>query len=117
GIGERLVRERRETWERWYAPVAAVRWGSAFWHALAWTIFGCAYVGAIVFVTSGLHAAVGDVLLVLAAGSRLSAYVGATVGEFGFLRGVWLDGSRRLAWVEVYAASLVATADAPGPAR
>jgi len=117
GIGERLVRERRETWERWYAPVAAVRWGSAFWHALAWTIFGCAYVGAIVFVSSGLHAGVGDVLLVLAAGSRLSAYVGATVGEIGFLRGIWLDGSRRLAWLEDYAASQVATADAPVPAR
>ena len=48
----------------------------------------------------------GDVLLVLAAGSRLSAYIGATVGEIGFLRGIWLDGSRRLAWLEDYAASL-----------
>ena len=33
-------------------------------------------------------------LLVLAAGSRLSQYVGATVGEIGFLRGIWLDGAR-----------------------
>ena len=39
--------------------------------------------------------------------SRLSAYIGATVGEIGFLRGIWLDGSRRLAWLEDYAASLV----------
>ena len=45
-------------------------------------------------------------LLVLAAGSRLSAYIGATVGEIGFLRGIWLDGSRRLAWLEDYAAAL-----------
>ena len=43
----------------------------------------------------------------LAAGSRLSAYIGATVGEIGFLRGFWMDGSRRLAWLEDYAASLV----------
>ena len=43
-------------------------------------------------------------LLVLAAGARLSAYIGATVGEIGFLRGIWLDGSRRLAWLEDYAA-------------
>ena len=42
-------------------------------------------------------------LLVLAAGSRLSAYIGATVGEIGFLRGIWLDGSRRMAWLEDYA--------------
>ena len=54
-------------------------------------------------------------LLVLAAGSRLSAYIGATVGEIGFLRGIWLDGSRRLAWLEDYAASLVQGADAPVP--
>ena len=46
----------------------------------------------------------GDVLLVLAAGSRLSAYIGATVGEIGFLRGIWMDGSQRLAWLEDYAA-------------
>ena len=46
-----------------------------------------------------------EVLLVLAAGSRLSAYIGATVGEIGFLRGFWMDGSRRLAWLEDYAAS------------
>ena len=116
-IGERLVRERREAWERWYGPVAAARWGSALWHALAWTVFGGAYVGAIVFVSSGLRAPAADVLLVLAAGSQLSAYIGATVGEIGFLRGIWLDGSRRLAWLEDYAASLVASADLPAPAQ
>src|SRR3954451_8940891 len=27
GIGERLIRRRREAWERWYGPVAATRWG------------------------------------------------------------------------------------------
>jgi ATP-binding cassette subfamily B protein len=117
GIGERLVKERRRTWERWYGPVAAARWASAWWHTLAWATFGGAYVGAIVFVSSDLHASPGDVLLVLAAGSRLSAYIGATVGEIGFLRGIWLDGSRRLAWLEDYAASLVAAADQPAPPR
>jgi ATP-binding cassette, subfamily B, bacterial len=116
-IGERLLRDRRRAWERWYRPVAAARWGSAFWHALAWAVFGAAYVSAIVFVSSFLRAPAGDVLLVLAAGSRLSAYVGATVGEIGFLRGIWLDGSRRLAWLEDYATSLLASADAPAPAR
>jgi ATP-binding cassette subfamily B protein len=115
-IGPRLVFERREAWERWYAPVAAARWGTAAWHALAWTVFGLGYVGAIVLVSSGLRASAGDVLLVLAAGARLSMYVGATVGEIGFLRGIWLDGSRRLAWLEDYAASFVADADLPAPA-
>src|SRR5207237_604920 len=66
---------------------------------------------------AGLRAPAGDVLLVLAAGARLSAYVGATVGEIGFLRGIWVDGARRLAWLEDYAASVAASADRPVPAR
>jgi len=70
-----------------------------------------------VFVSSVLRAPAGDVLLVLAAGGQLSAYVGAAVGEIGFLRGIWLDGSRRLAWLEDYAASVVAAADRSAPAR
>ncbi len=116
-IGARLVAQRRDAWERWYAPVAAARRSSAAWHALAWAIFGGAYVGAIVFVSAVPGATPGNVLLVLAAGARLSAYIGATVGEIGFLRGTWLDGSRRLAWLEDYAASLVQHADAPVPER
>jgi len=117
GIGDQLVTQRREAWERYYRPVAAARWRSAVWHTLGWATFGAAYVGAIVYVASGLDAPPGDVLLVLAAGARLSAYVGATVGEIGFLRGIWLDGSRRLAWLEDYAAALVADADEPVPTR
>jgi ATP-binding cassette subfamily B protein len=85
------------------------------WHALAWAIFGVAYVGAVVFVSSGLGAPAAQVLLVLAAGARLSAYIGATVGEIGFLRGFWMDGSRRLAWLEDYAASIAASGDLPVP--
>jgi ATP-binding cassette subfamily B protein len=111
GIGERLIAQRRAAWESWYGPVAAARWGSALWHALAWAIFGAAYVGAVVFVSFGLSAPTTQVLLVLAAGARLSAYIGATVGEIGFLRGFWMDGSRRLAWLEDYVASVAASGD------
>ena len=100
-IGARLVRLRREAWQRWYGPVGAARFTSALWHAAGWAVFGTA----------------GQILLVLAAGSRLSAYIGATVGEIGFLRGIWMDGSRRLAWLEDYAASLTENADAAVPDR
>ncbi len=116
-IGPRLVLERRAAFERWYAPIAAARRGTAAWHAAGWLVFGAAYVGAVVFVSSVLQAPPGSVLLMLAAGSRLSAYIGATVGEIGFLRGIWMDGSKRLAWLEDYAASLVRDADQPVPAR
>jgi ATP-binding cassette subfamily B protein len=75
---------------------------------MAWAVFGGAYVAAEVIVSTRLRSPAAVVLLVLAAGSRLPAYIGAAVGEIGFLRDVWMDGSRRLAWLEDYAASLVA---------
>jgi len=116
-IGARLVAQRRVAWERWYEPVARARRRSAAWHALAWAVFGAAYVAAVVFVASVLAAPPGEVLLVLAAGSRLSAYIGGTVGEIGFLRGIWLEGSKRLAWLEDYAAAQSRGADLPAPER
>src|SRR5439155_3534549 len=54
-IASKLVSKRRETWERAYGPISAARWRSAAWHALAWLIFGVAYVGAVMFVSAGLH--------------------------------------------------------------
>ncbi|MGK2947995.1 MAG: ABC transporter ATP-binding protein [Acidimicrobiales bacterium] len=116
-IGPRLAADRRQAWEAWYGPVAAARWGSALWNSAAWAVFGLAYVGGVVFVASGLERPPGDVLLVLAAGARLSSYIGATVGEIGFLRGIWMDGSQRLAWLEDYAAAIAVDADQPVPDR
>ena len=115
GIGPTLVPRRDDVWARWYGPVADARWGTALAHSLAWAVFGAAYVGAVVFVAAGLHATAGSVLLVLAAGSRLSQYVGAAVGELGFLRGIWLDSSRRLTWLEDYAAAADAGRDGRVP--
>jgi ATP-binding cassette, subfamily B, bacterial len=117
GIGEQLARDRRAVWEWWYAAVSKARWQSAFWHALAWAVFGSAYVGAVVFVALGLRSSAGSVLLVLAAGARLSAYIGGAVGEIGFLRSIWMDGAKRLAWLEDYVALLTASADLPVPPR
>ena len=116
GIADRLITERRLVWEAGNRPIATTRWMSAGWHSLAWAIFGAGYVGAIVFVSSRLGAPVSDVLLAVAAGSRLSFYVGATTGEIGFLR-FWMDSARRLAWLEDYAESCAATSDQPAPAR
>jgi ATP-binding cassette, subfamily B, bacterial len=86
------------------------------WNALAWAIFGGAYAGAVVFVAWGMHGSPAQILLVLAAGAGLAAYVRAAVGEIGFLRGFWADGSRRLAWLEDYAAKEAAAGNLPAPA-
>ena len=80
------------------------RWASARWHTAAWTLFGLAYVGAVVWVASGLNESPGNVALALAAGANLSRYLGVTVGQAEFLR--WtLDAAQRLAWLEEYAAA------------
>ena len=117
GIGDLLVRERRAAWERGHGPIASARWGSMVWHTIAWAIFGAGYVAAVVFVSAVVHASAGAVLLVLAAGARLSAYIGATVGELGFLRGFWVYGARRLAWLEDYAAARASVASLTAPER
>ncbi len=115
--GDWLITEADAAWKRWYGPTSRVRWVTAAWHAAAWALFAAAYVGAVVYVASGLDRGVGDVVLVLAAGTRLARYVGATAGELGFLRGFWLDSSRRLVWLEDYAAGIDANATAHAPTR
>jgi len=115
GIGERLARDCRAGWERANEPMARARWGTALWNALAWAIFGSAYVGAVAFVVWGIHAPTAQILLVLAAGASLAAYIRAATGEIGFLRGFWADGSRRLAWLEDYAAKEAAAGELPPP--
>jgi ATP-binding cassette subfamily B protein len=117
GISRQIADRRRSAWESWYGPVAAARTRSALWYAAGWLVFGLAYVGAVVLVATGPHASAASAILVLSAGSRLSGYVGATVGEIGFLRGIWMDGSRRLAWLEDYAAREREYADLPAPDR
>jgi ATP-binding cassette, subfamily B, bacterial len=117
GIGAALAGQRRASWERWYAPVAAARSASSTWYAAGWAIFALAYVGAIVLVAAGPRANPASAVLVLTAGARLSSYLSGTVSEIGFLRGMWMDGSRRLAWLEDYANATAQRADLAAPAR
>ncbi len=115
GIGQALADRRRAAWERWYGPLAAARTRSAIWYTGGWAIFGLGYAGAIALVATGPRASAAGAILVLTAGARLSSYLGATVGEIGFLRGTWMDGAQRLAWLEDYAGRVAKTADRPAP--
>jgi ATP-binding cassette subfamily B protein len=106
GVGAQLRPRRRSARDQWYGPIAAARWQSATWQTVAWAVFGAAYVAGIGWVAEGLNRGVSDVVLVVVAGQRLSVYIAQTVSELGFLRGIWLDASRRLTWLEDYAAAL-----------
>ena len=117
GSEQWLQRERHAAWQRWYDPVAKVRLATALWHSAVWALFGAGYVTAVVYVAAVLDRGVADVVLVVAAGTRLSSYIGAAAEELGFLRGFWLDASRRLVWLEDYAAERAATGGQHAPHR
>ncbi|MDQ1601386.1 MAG: ATP-binding cassette, subfamily bacterial [Actinomycetota bacterium] len=117
GNGAALAERRRAEWQTLYRPMARAKWGTAVWSSLAWAVFGLGYVGAVVFTATAIDASAGDVVLVLVVGSQLSQFVGAAVGELGFLRTIWLDISRRLIWLEDYAAAVDARSDGTPPTR
>jgi ATP-binding cassette subfamily B protein len=112
-----LVWRRTSSWTLWFRPIRATNLASAAWLTLAWAVFSLAFVAAVVWVVTGLDRGPGAVVLVLTAGSRLSAYVGSAVGELGFLRGIWLDSAQRLAWLEDFAAAQNAHVDETVPDR
>ncbi|MFC9286499.1 ABC transporter ATP-binding protein [Streptomyces sp. NPDC057052] len=84
---------------------------------LGQAVFAAGLVGAVVLTASREGAGAGAVLLVFTAGSRLAEYVNSTVTQTQFYRSIWLDVSRRLAWLEDFAAAERARADRPVPER
>lgn len=105
GATQQLIDDRAAAWERYNGPVAKVRLTTALWHAGVWALFAAAYTAAIVLAAGPLDQSPGEVTLVVFAGIRTATYVGATAGELGFLRGFWMDSSKRLTWLEDYAAA------------
>jgi ATP-binding cassette, subfamily B, bacterial len=116
GVTEQLQHDRAAAWERYNAPVAKVRMVTALWHAGVWALFAAAYTVAIVLAAGPLDQSASEVTLVVFAGIRTASYVGATADEMGFLRGFWMDSSKRLTWLEDYAAAADPGVGAPAPA-
>ena len=89
GIGAGLRSRRQDARERWRRPIAAARARSAVLSSLGWAVFGLAYVAGIAWVARGLDRSVGDIVLVVVAGQRLSQYIAQSVAELGLpARGV-----------------------------
>jgi ATP-binding cassette subfamily B protein len=116
GVSQRIRARHEAAWRAAYRSLARQRWISAGWHTAAWLLFGAGFVGGVLLLSRSPGAA-GDVALVLAAGSRLSAYVSQTASEAHFLRTIWVDVSRRMVWLEDFAASRRGRADVPVPDR
>ncbi|MFI6823482.1 ABC transporter ATP-binding protein [Micromonospora sp. NPDC050187] len=116
-VQSRLRQLRRTAWHHRYRQMSRARTLTALWQSAAQVLFGVAFVLAVLFVAGRGPTAAGDVLLVLTAGSRLSQYIGETVGKMQFFRMIWLDVARRLAWLEDFARRQEAEAPEPAPDR
>jgi ATP-binding cassette subfamily B protein len=116
GNAEQIITRWRKQNALWYRQVASAQWSSAAWLAAAWGLFAAGYAAAVVFTVYGLHASVGNVLLVVVAGGRLGQYVAMTATEVDFMRR-WLDASQRLGWLEKYAAAQAPKVSRPVPLR
>lgn len=114
GNASRILADWRSVWRRSYRYVAVSTWVSAWWLAAAWGLFAAAYSGAVAWTLYGLHASAGQVLLVVTAGARLGQYIALTASEADFVR-LWLDASRKLAWLEDWVAAHRGVGDRPAP--
>jgi ATP-binding cassette subfamily B protein len=118
GVQNWLRDQQWTAWTRRYGPLARSRWVSAVWQAAAQALFAASFIVVVTITARESHAAaIVDVTLVLAAGSRLSQFLSETASSTQFFRAIWLDVSRRLAWLEDYAETTAATADQPAPER
>jgi ATP-binding cassette subfamily B protein len=113
GVQDKIAGLRREAWRKRHRPLARARWRTACWQSAAHALFGLAFLAAI---ASTVHEP-PTLLLVLAAGGRLAQYVANTVQQTHFFRTIWLDVSRRLAWLEDYAAAQTRDANLQPPQR
>lgn len=100
GAVEAVAAARADAWRSFIEPLQRVRMTSAALQTAAWAVFAGAFVVAIMEVTDGTGSdRAADTLVVLAAGARLTAYIGAAatqVDTWGF----FIQGSKRLLWLE-----------------
>jgi ATP-binding cassette, subfamily B, bacterial len=100
GAVKSMSRARENAWGEFATTIQEARVRSAIIQASAWAIFAGAFVFAIRFVAVGSGSSrAADALVVVAAGARLSAYVGAAATEIDGW-GFFVQGAQRLLWLE-----------------
>ncbi|MGW5877959.1 ABC transporter ATP-binding protein [Nocardiopsis terrae] len=113
---ERVRAGRHQAWAARHRVVSRARWTTTAWRAAALAVFGGAFTGSLAWVALGGGSA-AEVVLLLSAGSRLAQYIGQTLNQVHFLRTIWLEGGRRLLWLEELAAASAERTVQPVPER
>lgn len=100
GATESMAVARADAWKVFERTMQSVRLRSALIQAGAWAIFGAAFVAAIQTVAAGSGPGrAADALVVVAAGARMTAYIGAAATEIDGW-GFFVQGAQRLLWLE-----------------
>ena len=105
GASGAIASARRRAWGEFVSTMRRVRLTSAAIQAGAWAIFAGVFVVAIRSVAEGAGTSrAADTLVVIAAGARLNAYIGAAATEVDTW-GFFVQGAQRLLWLERMVAS------------
>jgi ATP-binding cassette subfamily B protein len=113
---ERVRAGRHRAWAARHRAMSRARWATTVWQAAALAVFGGAFAASVVWVAAGTGSA-PQVVLLLTAGSRLAQYIGQTLRQVHFLRTIWMEGGRRLLWLEELAAASAERTVEPVPER
>ncbi len=100
GATRQVAEARARAWGDFVAPVERARLRSGVIQTAAWASFAGAFAWAIAAVVDGSGPGrAADALVVIAAGARLSAYIGAAATEVDGW-GFFIQGAQRLLWLE-----------------
>ena len=98
GALDAVAADRAAAWDAFQVPVRRMRIRSGLAQTAAWSVFAAAFVGAVAIVARTSHDGYAA-LIVIAAGARLTAYIGLAATEINTW-GFFIQGSQRLLWLE-----------------
>ena len=113
GATRAVAQDRAAAWELFQTPVRRVRIRAGLAQTAAWSVFAAAFVTTVVIVARGSQDGVAA-LIVIAAGARLTAYIGMASTEINTW-GFFIQGAQRLLWLEDLVARRRAHADGAPP--
>ena len=93
-----VAADRSAAWDAFQTPVRRMRIRSGLAQTAAWSVFAAAFVATVAVVASGSRDG-SAALIVVAAGARLTAYIGLAATEINTW-GFFIQGSQRLLWLE-----------------
>ena len=110
-----VAADRAAAWDAFQTPVRRMRIRSGLAQTAAWSVFAAAFVATVAVVVRGSHDG-SAALIVIAAGARLTAYIGLAATEINTW-GFFVQGSQRLLWLEELVERRRRNADGAPPTR